>query len=754
MKAKSFNPIILCPTDIRKNHTVFFLPDREVEVTIPQKLSRTLIKLCDGTISIRNIKSKLCEQWEENSVTLLLNKLIDNGILIESRNIAEYVWKFITNPTAWYRNLSEDSVKSLVLNQDLHAVRGAGNNNNTRTRIKRSELVNKLLKRKSASHFSGNKVSKNQLSTLLWAAYGQLKSHKEKYVEKKLYRRTVPSAGALYPLMIHVINIQNTEYLTEGIYRVHYPQPLSVEFANISGIPRNISCCFVNPKKLLGVSGVIIISGYFSRSAYKYNNRALLYVLLEAGHAAQNIHLAAQECGLETIEIGGFYEDKIADLLALPPNSMPLTTIFYGKQSNSANATERIPAPYVDKIISCIEEADYYAADYHLDFKMFFARPYKNVIKHNWSSCGRSYDADIAEEKAKAECVEWYSFSRSSEHTLEFAAYNDLQHKVVDPKSIATYLPDQYKITSLQKFNKNENYQWCPVQEMFSGERNLILADFIYYPYSPKGKHRYFYANSSGSSAHISLENALEHAILELIEREAFIVTWVNRIKREQIKKKSLTEKLIKRINYLEHFGFDVRIVNITYDLTPVVMVIAKNYEMPYFSCAAASSYHPVDAVERALMELEASIYCRFRDGPSKEKITPNSVFHPLDHGRLYEMGMYINKTRFLFEGVDAPISLKKLEAVNRFNKFSDLYEKMQHNGWSVYFAHMNMLESDIDHLPYQVVKVIIPGVVPMTFGYGREPFGIERMRSLPESCGIAKRKPFSKLNRFPHPFT
>ncbi len=753
MKAETYNPIILCPTDIRKNHTVFLLPDREVEVTIPQKLSRSLIKFCDGTISISNIKSRLCEQWDENSVNSLLTKLVDNGVLIESRNIGEYVWKFVTNPTAWYRDLSEDSIKKIVLNQDLHASRGTDKNTFTTT-IEKSELVNKLLERKSTSHFSGNKVSKMQLSALLWAAYGKLESYKEKYVEKKLYRRTVPSAGALYPLMIHIINFQNTEYLTEGIYRVHYPQPLSVDFAHISDIPKNISCCFVNPKKLIGVSGVIFISGNFSRSAHKYNNRALLYILLEAGHVAQNVHLAAQESGLETIEVGGFYEDKIANLLALPSNSMPLTSILYGEQSNSTNTSERIPALYVNEIISCIEEADYYAADYHLDFKMFFAKPYKDANKHNWSSCGRSYDADIAEEKAKAECVEWYSFSRSSEHPLVSASYNELQENAVDPKLIAAYLPNQYKLTPIQKFNNNEDYQWCPVQEMFSGKRNLMLADFIYYPYSPKGKHRYFYANSSGSSAHTSLENALEHAILELIEREAFIVTWVNRIKRKQIKKNSLTEKLIKRINYLEHLDFDVRIVNITYDLTPVVMVIAKNDEVPYFSCAAASSYYPADAVEKAMMELEASIYCRFRDGPSKEKVKPNNVFHPLDHGRLYEISMYINKTRFMFEDVGAPISLKELEDANKFNKFSDLCGEIQHNGWSVYFAHMNMLESDIDHLPYQVVKVIIPGVVPMTFGFGLETFVIERMRSLPESCGIAKRKPISKLNRFPHPFT
>jgi ribosomal protein S12 methylthiotransferase accessory factor YcaO len=185
-----------------------------------------------------------------------------------------------------------------------------------------------------------------------------------------------------------------------------------------------------------------------------------------------------------------------------------------------------------------------------------------------------------------------------------------------------------------------------------------------------------------------------------------------------------------------------------------VTLLVALNEEMPFFTCAAASSYRASDAVEKALMELEAGIYCRYRDGPLKDMIKAENVFHPLDHGRLYEQKKNTRRALYLLGNDSTEISLKEVDANNKIYEFKDLCEQINNYGWSVYFAHINNLEQSNELSPYQVVKVIIPGTVPMTFGYGLEPFGLERMRSLPESCGIEKRRPIHKLYRFPHPFT
>lgn len=78
--------------------------------------------------------------------------------------------------------------------------------------------------------------------------------------------------------------------------------------------------------------GVIVISGSFRIAGEKYGNRGMLYVLLEAGHVAQNINLAAVERDVATVEIGGFVDTLLAKAINLPKYYHPLITVVFGKR--------------------------------------------------------------------------------------------------------------------------------------------------------------------------------------------------------------------------------------------------------------------------------------------------------------------------------------------------------------------------------------------------------------------------------------
>jgi SagB-type dehydrogenase family enzyme len=59
-------------------------------------------------------------------------------------------------------------------------------------------------------------------------------------------------------------------------------------------------------------AAVIFITAIFARSTFKYGDRGYRFILLEAGHLAQNANLAAQGMGLATTNIGG-YADRLVD---------------------------------------------------------------------------------------------------------------------------------------------------------------------------------------------------------------------------------------------------------------------------------------------------------------------------------------------------------------------------------------------------------------------------------------------------------
>ena len=63
---------------------------------------------------------------------------------------------------------------------------------------------------------------------------------------------------------------------------------------------------------------VVFITAMFQRSIFKYRNKGYRFCLLEAGHVAQNMNLAATGLGMGVIDLGGFFDRRVDALLGLP----------------------------------------------------------------------------------------------------------------------------------------------------------------------------------------------------------------------------------------------------------------------------------------------------------------------------------------------------------------------------------------------------------------------------------------------------
>jgi SagB-type dehydrogenase family enzyme len=61
----------------------------------------------------------------------------------------------------------------------------------------------------------------------------------------------------------------------------------------------------------------VILAASFQRSRIKYGLRALRFVLLEAGHVAQNVLLAAAALSLAALPIGGFFDRRLDEFAML-----------------------------------------------------------------------------------------------------------------------------------------------------------------------------------------------------------------------------------------------------------------------------------------------------------------------------------------------------------------------------------------------------------------------------------------------------
>lgn len=178
-------------------------------------------------------------------------------------------------------------------------------------------LEETIKKRRSIRKFKPYKISLEEISQLLWAAYG--------VSDEKSGFKTVPSAGATYPLEVY--------YLTEeGVF--HYlPFNHSVESVIQKDIRDLIVEASLGQRFIMEAAIDILLCAVYERTTLCYGERGYRYVYMEVGHSAQNISLQAISLGLDSVCVGAFYDEKLRKILLLPIDVHPLYIVAIGKRS-------------------------------------------------------------------------------------------------------------------------------------------------------------------------------------------------------------------------------------------------------------------------------------------------------------------------------------------------------------------------------------------------------------------------------------
>lgn len=168
-------------------------------------------------------------------------------------------------------------------------------------------LAHWVAKRRTHRKFESRALPIASLAALLHCAYGVTDSPHQ--------RRHVPSAGALFPLEIYTaLNYSVTP--PPGLY--HYePGDHALAQLNANEPAKMLARSFLEGADISAAPLVVVIAAVFGKTTAKYGDRGYRYILLEAGHVAQNIALAAVALDLATFPVGGFYDDKVNAWLGL-----------------------------------------------------------------------------------------------------------------------------------------------------------------------------------------------------------------------------------------------------------------------------------------------------------------------------------------------------------------------------------------------------------------------------------------------------
>lgn len=401
-----YQPILVVPCVMSKKKIKFLLPDEEKFVSGDWlKFTKKVLGLCNGTLSVADIASLLGAN--EMLVIEILKSLDADGIITDSREQYKHFNRIDSFPTAFTQSRTQTEIAR------HHEIAGdffESDEPKKRVDLKLFEL---LEKRRSCRDFLPKEMTLTQIRTLCQAGYSKLASG----------HITVPSAGGLYPLKIYVSVPKRMNEFADVVASGYYlfnPSDDSLEMISEGADIERLKYCF-NNEDMIDNTIQIVIAADIDFMGFKYANRAYRFCLLEAGHVAQNITLAAIEMGLATCEMGGVLDEAIRDELWLSENHVPLIAMVVGYPGM---ATE--PFDYfgfveknvgVGKPVSWLSTSsdcgDFYTAtaEYNNDFGPFVAN-------------GRARSAAVASLKALMEGYERHAMYHYSDaqNSCGFAA--------------------------------------------------------------------------------------------------------------------------------------------------------------------------------------------------------------------------------------------------------------------------------------------------------------------------------------------
>ncbi|HUV80362.1 MAG TPA: SagB/ThcOx family dehydrogenase [Candidatus Bathyarchaeia archaeon] len=178
-----------------------------------------------------------------------------------------------------------------------------------------------LSQRRSIRAYSGETLTIEDVSQLLWAAQG---------ITSAGGGRTAPSAGALYPLELYLV-VGDVEGIDKGVYK-YILEEHELEKVKDGDIRAELADAALGQACVRDAAIDIVFTAVYERTTGKYRERGIRYVQMEAGHAAQNIYLQAVALDLGTVVIGAFVDGEVKEIMKMQEQETPLYIMPVGRK--------------------------------------------------------------------------------------------------------------------------------------------------------------------------------------------------------------------------------------------------------------------------------------------------------------------------------------------------------------------------------------------------------------------------------------
>jgi ribosomal protein S12 methylthiotransferase accessory factor len=376
---------------------------------------------------------------------------------------------------------------------------------------------------------------------------------------------------------------------------------------------------------------------------------------------------------------------------------------------------------------------------------------------------GNALSTEVAQAAALGEAVERSSTCQVSYDDLLVARHCDIAGEALDPLAWDLFDPRTRAAAGFPYTapSRQAELSWVwgfsltqkrpvrvPASRTFSPFRAVTPGDFFDAPII------------SGYSTHATIEQAIYSALMEVIERDAFMIAWANQLRLPRLAIDPATRGEVGE--YLAAFaarGIEVRCVLVDLDLgAHAVIAIARSHQTgdPSSVVAAAADMDAEAACRKALKELSANRLSVRHEmvsaGDSLPLPDPQSVIDERTHGLLYARPDMASSLDIWWRSENCVPLPRPSQETGITPRLRNCIEVLMRAELEV--TVVDLTAPAMESLGLRTVKVLVPGAYPMNFD-GRFPhFGGKRMSQAPVTAGLRDTPiNFEDLCTIPHPF-
>jgi ribosomal protein S12 methylthiotransferase accessory factor len=375
---------------------------------------------------------------------------------------------------------------------------------------------------------------------------------------------------------------------------------------------------------------------------------------------------------------------------------------------------------------------------------------------------GSHPQAARARAAALGEAIERYSASFVPGERLVFATALDLSGQAVDPARFALFHSRQLAAPGFpfQPFTHATRLAFVEGFSLADGEPAFLPAQLVYLGSPASGDARIGYPTSSGLACGATLEEATLAALLELVERDAVMIQWSNRVSLPRLDWGDDDEiiALERRCFSPSHLRYSVLDGSVLSGL-PVAIAVVHGPEGERAALGMGGGCAPrvAQAWLKALSEA-FSVYRWLSTRIAQEpEVTVPAAEHICsfdDHMLFYGDDENARQAAFL----DASPTRSPTSAVAELvgdtprSLIEDVVARLRRIGASAYAVEVT--SPDVAALGLHVVRVLAPELCPLDVVHTARYLGGRRLYHAAFEAGLTDAPlRFEEVNPLPHPF-